>query len=125
MNKVISVAAAATLSVGLMALSPGAQAKPALPNVDALAAAAPKAEYSQYRARRYGAYRARRGYGQAAGAAAAVGIAGALIGGAIAAQQPRQYYYDQPYGYQQHTYYEQPYQTYGYYGQGGGYDYYD
>ena len=117
MNKVISVAAAAALGVGLMAISPGAQAKPALPNVDALAAAVPNAEFSQYRARRYGAHRARRSYGQAAGAAAAVGIAGALIGGAIAAQQPRRYYYEEPYTY------HQPYRTYGYYNHG--YDYYD
>ena len=123
MNKVISVMSAATLGVGVMAMAPAAQANPAPRNVDALAAAVPNAEYSQYRARRYGNYRGRRGYGNAAGAAAFVGVAGALIGGAIAAQNQRQY--EQPYGYGQQTYYAQPYQTHGYYGHGGGYDYYD
>ena len=103
MNKVISVAAATALGVGLMAGSPGAQAAPASSapsSLDALAAAVPNAEYSQYRGRRYGHYRGRRGggYGRAAGAAAAVGIAGALIGGAIAAQNRRDYYEARPYG---------------------------
>ncbi|MGA0596702.1 hypothetical protein [Enterovirga sp. CN4-39] len=111
MNKVISVAAATTLGIALMAGAPGAQASsPSLPNADALAAAVPNAEYTQHRGRRHGHYRSHRGR-NAAGAAAAVGIAGALIGGAIAAQQRRDYYYDRPYG------------AYGYYGPG--YDYYD
>jgi hypothetical protein len=102
MNRMISVAAATALGVGVMISSAGAQAAPALPgasSVDALAAAVPNAEYSAYRGRRYGHARGRRGYGRnAAGAAAAVGIAGALIGGAIAAQHSRRDYYDQPYG---------------------------
>ncbi len=114
MDRMISVAAATALGVGLMASSPGAQAAPArsaLPNVDALASSVPNAEYSQYRSRRHGHYRSRRGYRNAAGAAAAVGIAGALIGGAIAAQNSRRDYY-----------YEQPH--YGVYG-GPAYGYYD
>ncbi|NNM71544.1 hypothetical protein [Enterovirga aerilata] len=110
MNKVISVMAAATLGAGLMAMSPGAQAKPALPDADALAASVPNAEYTQHRGRRHGHYRSHRGR-DAAAAAAAVGVAGALIGGAIAAQQRRDYYYDRPYG------------AYGHYGPD--YDYYD
>lgn len=47
----------------------------------------------------YGGYRHyghRRGYG---GAGIAAGVAGALIGGAIAAQQPRYYGYGPGYGY--------------------------
>ena len=113
MNKVISVAAATALGIGLMAATPGAKAEPlnrSLPNGDALAAAVPNAEYTQYRGRRYGHYRSHRGR-NAAGAAVAVGVAGALIGGAIAAQNRRD------------TYYERPYRSYGYYG--GGYDDYD
>lgn len=137
MNKVISVMAAATLGVGVMAMAPAAKANPAPRNVDALAASVPLAEYTQYRHRRHGHYRARRGYGNAAGAAAFAGVAGALIGGAIAAQNQRQYYYEQPYGYHQQTYYQQPYgygrqtyyaqpyQSHGYYGHGGVYDDYD
>jgi hypothetical protein len=80
------------------------------PSVDALAAAVPNAEYSGYRGRRH-AYRSHRGR-NAAGAAAVVGIAGALIGGAIAAQHRRGY-----------DGYERPYGRYGYYR--GGYDDYD
>ncbi len=137
MNKVISLMTAATLGLGVMAMAPAAHANPAPRSLDGLAAAVPNAEYSQYRARRYGNYRHRRGYGNAAGAAAFAGVAGALIGGAIAAQNQRQYYYEQPYGYGQQTYYQQPYgygqqtyyvqpyQAHGYYGHGGGYAYYD
>jgi hypothetical protein len=103
MNKVISVAAATALGLGLMATSPAAQAAPAsntLPSVDALAAAVPGVDYAQYRGRRHAqrhGYRGNRAR-NAAGAAAAVGIAGALIGGAIAAQHARRDYYDQLYG---------------------------
>ncbi len=101
MNTFVSVAAATALGIGLVAASPDAQAAPAAPlssRLDALAAAAPNAEYAAYRGRRYGHARGRRGVGRnAAGAAAAVGIAGALIGGAIAAQHSRRDYYDQPY----------------------------
>ncbi|MDB5560045.1 MAG: hypothetical protein JWQ36_2979 [Enterovirga sp.] len=112
MNKVISVAVATALGAGLIAASPGANAAPmsrSVPSVDALAAAVPNAEYSGYRGRRH-VYRSHRGR-NAAGAAAVVGIAGALIGGAIAAQHRRGYDYDRPHG------------RYGYYD--GGYDYYD
>jgi len=99
MNRMFSVAAATALGVGLLVASGGAQAAPASTSVDALANAVPNAEYSAYRGRRYGHTRGRRGYGRnAAGAAAAVGIAGALIGGAIAAQHSRRDYYDEPYG---------------------------
>ncbi len=100
MNKIISVAAATALGVGLMAASPGAQAAPASPvssSLDALAAAVPNAEYAQHRGRRHGHYRSHRGR-NAAAAAAAVGVAGALIGGAIAAQNRRDYYEARPYG---------------------------
>ncbi len=100
MNKIISVAAATALGVGLMAASPGAQAAPASPvssSLDALAAAVPNAEYAPHRGRRHGHYRSHRGR-NAAAAAAAVGVAGALIGGAIAAQNRRDYYDERPYG---------------------------
>lgn len=63
-----------------------------------------------YRAYGGGYRRGGRGYGAAAG----LGLAGALIGGAIAAQQPRYYGYGPGYGYAP-TYYYRPAPTY-YYG---------
>ncbi len=54
-------------------------------------------EYSAYRGRRRD-----RNVGNVAAGAAVAGVAGALIGGAIASQQRRDYYdggYDRPYGY--------------------------
>lgn len=84
MKKVISLLAATALVGATMISAPQAQAKPGV-----------QEQYAGY-------YGPRRGYrhrgGNAAGAAAAVGIAGALIGAGIAASQ-RDRYYEGGYGY--------------------------
>lgn len=80
MRKILLTTAAAALALGTLASTAGgAEARPG------------------YRDNGRAHYAGRRG--NRAGAAVAVGVAGALIGGAIAANASRQHgYYDQPYG---------------------------
>lgn len=99
---------AAALSLGVaapaLAVESGSRNAP-LPTVTEQLA--PAGEYAAYR--RHGR-RAYRGWRNAAGAAVAAGIAGAVIGGVIASQNRDRYYdrgygyYDRPHGYYGHSY---------------------
>ena len=121
MTKVLSAAAMAAMAGTLLLSAPAAQAAEAGTGVasrDALLSQLlDKAEYT---ARRRQGRRVHRSGRNAAGAAVAIGAMGALIGGAIAAQN-RRHYYDEGYGY-----YDAPAYGYqrGYYG-GSGYGYHD
>jgi len=97
-----ALATAATLVGGSLAASQGAEARPyriyAAPGYYGVAA---------YPRRGYYGYH--RGYRRNAGAAVAVGVAGALIGGALAASAAPAYAYPPPA-------YAYPAPAYGYYG---------
>lgn len=100
MKKFVTLATAAAVLGGALMVAPAAEARPG---------------YGAYRGAYYGGYRGGYGRGGRGGVyagAAAVGLAGALIGGAIASQG----YYGRPYGYYAPQPYYAPAPAYGYYG---------
>ena len=99
MRKFVSLAAAAALLAGSVVVPKAAEARPGYRHHHG--------GYHAYRGHGPRYYRHRRGN---AGAAAALGVAGALIGGAIAAQQRPHY------GYGYGAYGPPPPPAYGYYG---------